>query len=365
MSIRNRLGALVAAALLGLGGVAVAAPASAAPPARWGFAFNHDPTPLPGTTMDPTRQWGSWKPAFPADNATVDPLPGVGHYLVRFPHIGVRGGVAHVTAVLGNGPAWCQLGKWFPGGADEYVEVQCYRHGGVPLDSRFAVLFSAKFAPLAVPGGAYAYVHASATGALLTQYNSTGAPNASGAGGPGFYKVLLPGVGLPGGFAGNVQVSAAEPGVPRRCKVADIGGGVDVTVFVRCVDGASAPADSAFTLTYHRERPVFGEVAPPKRFGYVVSSAFAPPPGTDFNSLGAPNAVVPSGPGQTLVRFGHLGVAQTHTQVTAIGGSPDYCVLQDVWRHIFSDGVIRNVICFNAAGAQADNPSFVTFTSRI
>jgi hypothetical protein len=367
MSIRRRLGALIAGAVLGVGGAVLAAagPAHAAPPDVWGFAYSHDPAPPPGTVLDPTRQWGSWKTAFPADFATVDHI-GIGEYLVRFPHIATTGGVAHVTAVLGTGPAWCQLGKWFPSGGDEYVEVRCYRHGGTPDDTRFAIVFSSKAGPLVVPGGGYAYVHADPAAALIDSYNSAGAPNAAGVGGPGFYKVYLPGVGTPGGFAGNIQVTAAEPGVPRRCKVADVAAaGTDIYVWVSCVDGSSLPADSTFTLTYHRERSVFGELAPPKRFGYVLNGTWAPPPGTNFNSAGAANLMIPSGPGQTLVVFRQLGVRETHTEVTAVGGKPDYCALQDVWRTFGSDGLVRNVICFDVTGAQADNASFVTFSSRV
>jgi hypothetical protein len=371
MSILKRLGALVGVWILGLGaavlvavGPGAAGPAQAAPPDAWGFAYLHDPAPAPGTVLDPTRQWGSWKTAFPADFATVDHVA-TGNYVVRFPHIGVPGGVAHVTAVVGSRPIWCGLGKWFERGGDEYVEVQCWGIGGIPVDSRFGIVFSAKFAPLVVLGGGYAYTHVDAAGTLLDSYNSAGGTNAASAGGAGTYKVLLPGVGVAGAFAGNVQVTAAEPDRDRRCKVADVAvARADVVVYVACFDGLSAPADSAFTLTYHRERPVFGEVAPPKRFAYTVIGAVAPP-GTDFNSAGAPNTVTPSGVGLTLVVFGQVGIRETHLQVTAVGGRPDFCSLQDVWRNIGQDGVIRNVICFDAAGSRADNAAFVTFSSRV
>lgn len=369
MSIRRRFGALVAGSLLAIvGAVAVPGQAQAAPPSSsvWGFAYMHDPTPPSGTVMDPSRQWGSWRTAFPLDLATVDHL-GPGSYLVRFPHIAARGGVAHVTAVIGTGPAWCQLGKWYPQGTDQLVEVQCFRHGGAPDDTRFAIVFSDRSGPLAMPGGAFGYVHADAGASIINEYNSTGAPNAAGYGGGGFYKVLLPGVGPGVGFAGNIQVTAAEPGASRRCKVADTAwSGADIYAYVTCVDGVtSKPADSAFTLTYHRERPVFGDLGPPKRFGYVMSGTFIPSPGTDFNSTGSPNVVTPSGVGQNMVTFTKLGVRETHAEVTAFGGGPDYCSLQDVWHNVAGDGLIRNVICFDDTGAQADNPAFVTFTSRI
>jgi hypothetical protein len=365
MSIRRRFGALVAGSLLVITG-AVAVPAHAAPPPvdPWGFAFLDDPAPPPGAVMDPTRQWGSWKNAYPADWATVDHV-GPGAYQVHFPHLATGRGVAHVTAVLWGGAAWCQLGKWYPNGTHETVEVQCYRHGGIPADTRFGISFTERAGKLAVPGGGFGYVYSDSAATVLTEYNSTGAANPVAYGGGGFYRVTLPGVGAATGFAGNVQVAAAEPGAGRRCKVADTAwGGVDVVAYVACFDGlTSKPADSAFTLTYHRERPLFGELAPPKRFGYVQIGAFTP--GTDFNSVGAANVITPSGVGQNMVTFTALGVRETHAQATAIGGGPDYCSIQDVWRNIGGNGVVRNVICFDASGAQAPNPSFLTVSSRV
>lgn len=358
------LRSLVAAVLLAAAFVSVPGAAAAAPADPWGFAYLDNPAPPPGAVMDPTRQWGSWKASFPADAATVDHT-GPGTYRVRFPHLAAKAGVAHVTAVIGAGPAWCQLGKWYPQGSDEIVEVQCYRHGGVPDDTRFGVTFTERSAPL--PSGGFAYVYANVAGGIVAEYNSAGAPNATAYGGPGFYRVVLPGVGAAAGFGGNIQVTAAEPGAERRCKVADYAwGGPDVVVYVSCVDGiTSAPADSTFTVTYHRERPVFAEAGPPKRFGHLLIDTAAPPPGTDFNSVGAANVVTPSGLGQNMVTFTALGVRETVAVTTAVGGKPDYCAFQDVWRNIVGDGVIRNVICFDANGNRAKNAAFVTFSSRV
>jgi len=363
MSVRRRLGAVVVGVVVGLAGAAVAAgPAQAAPAEMWGFAYMDNPTPPPGWVMDPSRQWGSWKVAFPADMATVSQL-GPGAYRVRFPHLATDAGVAHVTAVVGQVPAWCKLDRWFVR-RHLFVDVSCHKLGGAPYDTPFSIVFSQKSAPLAVPGGAYAYVHADAGAGLIDSYNSAGATNAAAAGGGGFYRVVLPKVGTSPGFSGNVQVSAVFE-TARRCTVADIAvGGDDVYVYVTCVDGAGMPADSGFTLTYHRERPVFGEVAPPRRFGYVLTGPVVGP-GTDFNSAGGVNAVVPSGPGQTFVRFPFLGVKETHAQVTAFATGPNFCVLQDVWQTSGGDAFVRNVICFDGTGAQADHRSFVTFSSRI
>jgi hypothetical protein len=65
------------------------------------------------------------------------------------------------------------------------------------------------------------------------------------------------------------------------------------------------------------------------------------------------------------VVFGQLGIRETHTEVTAVGGKPNYCALQDVWHNIPGEGVVRNVICFDVTGAQAANAAFVAFTPRV
>ncbi|ALG13479.1 hypothetical protein AOZ06_47375 [Kibdelosporangium phytohabitans] len=87
-----------------------------------------------------------------------------------------------------------------------------------------------------------------------------------------------------------------------------------------CFDWLSKPFDTAWTLSYNRERPVIGEYGPPERFG--------------------------------------------HVQVTAYGPGPDYCVLGNLWFTTASDAIVRNVECYNASGKLAKHESFVACTSR-
>lgn len=340
---------------------APAGPAPAAAPDHWGFAYLEDPNPGAAVIPDPTRQWGSWKAAFPASWATVQPIA-VGRYLVRFPRIASRNGVAHVTAISGA-PRWCQVENTFPIGVDQAVLVSCHRHGGPADWSRFAVMYSSS-SKVAAPG-AYAYLLADSLGGLVHSYNSTGAPNSVAQVGPGVYRVHVDGVGT-GVLAGHLQVTAHSPnGIPRKCKVARWDpSGKGYHAIVRCFDGVGTPADSGFNLTYHRERAVFGGLAPPKRFGYLWSPGLGTP--ADYNSFGFVNSIVVTGIGQRLVRFPGVGVAETHVQVTAFGGSPDYCGLQEVWQLIGADAVVRNVICFDGiTGARANNEFFVSYTSRV
>ena len=62
----RRVVAVALAALLAAVGLAPTAPAAAATADRWGFAYVDNPTVTSWTVLDTTRQWGTWKTAFPA-----------------------------------------------------------------------------------------------------------------------------------------------------------------------------------------------------------------------------------------------------------------------------------------------------------
>jgi len=362
--MRRRFVALAAGVLLGLGFATTAqAPAQAAVPDAWGFAFMHNAAPAPGTILDTTRQWGSWKTAFPLDWATVTQI-GVGRYRVTFPHIGSTRGVVHVTAVSST-PRWCQVMTWFASGGNELVDVQCYRHGGIPDASRFAIVYNTSSGVLPAGSGNFAYVFANLLGGTIHSYNSMGLVNTVTHGAPGVYKVVLPGLGGAAvALAGNLQVTSVHPNSPRRCKVAEFSrSGAAYVVTVICHDQAGVLTDSWFNLTFHEKRAVFGALAPPKNFGYHWYLGGG---ATNYNSQGGANAVILSGPvGQYMVTMDLIGVREDHVQVTAFGTTPDYCLLQEVWGRSLTTVVIRNVWCFNVAGALANNRWFVTYSSRV
>jgi hypothetical protein len=356
--LRRALAPLLVASLASA--ALVATPAQAATPDRWGFAFLHTPTPGFGTVMDPSRQWGGWKAAAPALWATVDPVA-VGRYRVRFP-LTASLGVAHVTAVS-NQPRWCQVASNQPVGADQVIEVACYRPGGVPDWSRFTVLHSSSSGALPPASGGYAYVVANPAGGLVQSHNSTGAANSVVHAGPGQYVVSLNALGL-GLLDGNFQVTAENLVAPRRCKIANwLSTAPAHTVLVWCFDHTNTLTDTGFQLSYHRERAVFGGLAPPKLFAYLWRVGLGGP--SDFNSQGGANSVFPAGVGLERVHFELVGLRETHIQVTAFGASPDYCGLQEVWGLSGSTVIARNVICFNGAGAMAANPYYISYTSRV
>ncbi|QOC91495.1 hypothetical protein [Micromonospora craniellae] len=339
---------------------ATAAPASAAVPDRWGFAYLQTPTPAPGTILDTSRQWGGWKTSLPGAWATVDQI-GVGRYRVYFPATASTNGVAHVTAV-DNAPRWCQVAATYPFGADQAVEVQCYRPGGGPDNARFVVDYSTSSGLLPPGSHAFGYVRGTPPGGMTASFNSAGAANTVAHLGTGIYEVRLNGLSTTA-LSGNLQATAEHPNLPRRCKIARWGvSGGAVLAYVFCFDPTGAHADSWFNLTYHRERPIFGAV-PPKHFAYVWSPGLGGP--TDFNSAGGVNSIMVSGVGQYLVTLPLVGYRMTTVQVTAFGPTPDYCNLQTPWILSGATAIIRNVICFNNAGAQTANQFLLTYSSNV
>ncbi|WP_327039398.1 hypothetical protein [Micromonospora maris] len=362
MRLRSFVSTALAAVLAAAGALMPAAPAAAATADRWGFAYVKDPTVSVWTVLDTTRQWGSWKTAFPgawADGIKVAP----GRFQVRFPQIGAGSrGVPHVTPVNRTGH-YCEVVRWGQSGADQIVDVQCHRPGGARDDTPFTVLWTTSSGT--VPAAtSHAFVQW-AGGALTQSYNSTGMGNGAGAFGVGQYVVRLPGVGQSGVLAGNVQVTAVQTNaLPRRCKVyswSPVGTTVQVEVF--CYDQAGAPVNTDFVLSYHRDRPVIGSLGPPSYFGYLGTAVGGL---TNYNSVfgSGANTVVPVAPtGRFLATFPQLGIRETHAQVVAQGPGSNYCHLTLPWSYTTDAEV--DVICFDNAGVITPHRFLATFTSRV
>lgn len=361
--MRLRWPAAALATLIVAVGVLVPTPASAATPDRWGFATVKDPTVTSWTVLDTSRQWGSWKSAFPAlwaDGIKLAP----GRFLVRFPRIGAGSlGVPLVTPINRTGH-YCELVRWYQSGPDEIVDVQCHKPGGARDDSPFTVLWTASSGVLPAGGGSHAYLQGGASG-IVQAYNSTGAGLGLAGLGVGQWSVKLPAVGAAGILAGDLQVTAIQPNaIARRCKVYKwSASGADVLAYVFCFDAGGAPVDTDFTLSYHRARSVTGAFAPPKYFGYLASAAGGPTNDNYVAGVGA-NTIAPLLPaGRYLVTFPQLGQKETHAQVTAQGAGSNYCNLTQPWSYAVAAPV--DVICFDNTGTPATHDVLVTFTSRI
>ena len=357
----RRLAAGIAA--LGLGAVFAVAntagSAQAAVPDHWGFAYVNIPLGIP----DPLHQAGSWPAPF-----KVHVTPGApGQEFVRFPQIASKAGVVHVTAVAGI-PVWCQAQRWFPAGADEIAAVRCYRPGGAPVFVPFAVTFSQSSPGALPPGRAYGYVHFDPLQGIVTRFNSSGGVNTVTPGGVGSWLVSLPGLGS-AGRAGNVQVTAADPANPAKCKLAAWASLPGRQVLqVRCFDKLAAPLKTGWTLTYQRGRAVTG--TQPKLFAYTfdgqpfVPGPYAPlPPAVNFNSQSAVNTIRTAGLGLRLAVLPRVGAVPNTVLVTAFGAGAGFCNLLTIWATSPAQVVVRDVACYTPTGARQNLASLITYTS--
>ncbi|BAG17236.1 MULTISPECIES: hypothetical protein [Streptomyces] len=345
------LAALLAAA------VPVAGPAHAAVPDRWGFSYLDNATPPPGYVPDPSRQYGSW--ASPSTNPVKVDQIGLGSYVVHFPLIGGPGGIAHATAVSSSA-RWCQIADWKPVGSGQDVYVTCYLPSGAPANSTFTVLYTSSSGLPTTPTGSYGYVNADSSGAILAQYNSTGAANAVSKGSTGLWKAWLPGLGQ-ATHAGNLQATAVDPKQGARCKVSDWAPGTaGQTVVVACYNASDVPYDTEWTLSYSYQRAVHGPAFPPRSFGYLWYNGSLPAL-TNYNSSGATNTLGGSG-APFVVSLPSIAVPSDTAQVTAYGKSPEYCGLHTPWDR--AGGTVRlYVACFGPGGAPVKTPFFAAYTS--
>jgi hypothetical protein len=334
--------------------LSMAAPASAAVPDRKAWvAYNH----LAGAVVG----YGTW----PA--ATTVLVIGVGRYQVKFPGQGIAsGGIVHVTAVHGTAH-WCQAETWFISGADEFVNVKCFKVGGIADPSSFTAFFTRSSGLGA--GGPYGYVDSQATGVLVAQYNSSGAANTSTHTGAGQWQVNFPGLVTPSPMSGGLQATAVNTATGARCKIAQwqsLATGQDVKVW--CFDSAGAFLDTRFTLTFQYKTSLYGATIPPKYHGFLYN---APPLGaapTNFNAVlgfGA-NTIISAGFGLSLVTFPRVGFPQNTVLVTAAGMNSNFCGLNTFWINSGPgpDVIVRDVNCFTNTGA-ATNTGFLVSTSSI
>lgn len=341
------------------------APASAAPPTMFGFAYVDDPTVPPWTLLDPAHQATS-----PATSNVEGGKVGPGRFLVKFPGLGLGAiGNVHVTAV-DKRAHYCEIVKWDTNGVDEVVEVACFAPGGVPDDSRFTVLWTFNSAPLAAPGASFASALYDPSVGLNLIYNSTGAGITATPLGTGAVAVKFEKVGAGHSLiTGTLQVTAYDPAArPGWCKVAGWDdSNLDMVAIVWCFDAGGKFADNGFTISYQRARPVVAASGPPKYFGYVWSVTPLPPNATetDFNypagGFGL-NTVVLSG-NVITVTFPQLMFVETHVQVTAYGADPNYCHLAKPW---IAHGIdlFATAVCFDPSGAPVLGDVFMAAANR-
>jgi hypothetical protein len=349
---RIAIGLLAGLAMpLGLA-AAVATPAQAAEPDRYGFAL-----------------WeGAGQPTNAVPAGTTVTVLGANRFLVRFPGQAARGGVAHVSAT-NSGPVWCQVAAFGPSGLDEVVFVQCHKAGGTPLATGFSVSFSSSSnTPLLPKPGDFGYIDSYPDGSLNSQYNSAGLSNVVAHAAVGVWSVRFPGLGTPGSRAGSVLATAVNSLIPVRCKVgnwaSDVAG---QTVRVLCHDATGAPVDTRFHLTFQYQRGYYGGQNPPRFFGYAwFPGTDGGSPETNFNSvLGTGgNRILVSSSGIAIVELPQLHTQPDSVQLTGFGPTADFCTMAG-WANIGTFTIVRAIRCFTNEGGPTRTSFVASYSSSL
>ena len=362
---RRTAGLVAGLLLIGALVTVLSGSAQASVPNHWGFAFVS--APAVAGIPPASHQAGNWPPAF-----KVHTTPGApGQVAVRFPQVGVKGGVVHVTAVTDTA-AWCQAQQWNKSGADEIVLVRCYQASGTPVFVPFVVLFTQSSKAPIPAGRAYGYVRYQFGSGVLTSFNSAGGGNVVAQLAVGEWQVTLHGLGS-AGPAGGVQVTPVNPTAPAKCEVSLWASVKSAQVIrVRCYHPGTVPMNTGWTLSYQRGRSIMG--TQPGSFAYtfdnkpLVNGPYAPaPPALNFNSAGVVNTIVRSGAGLRLVTFPHVGRLPNTVLVTPFQATPGgFCNLISPWATSGppSDTVlVRDVGCYTATGAPAARGSLITYSA--
>jgi hypothetical protein len=322
--------------------------------AVWGYVWAHDGS-APNYVPSPAYQFNS-----KGFTNTIDRL-GTGSYLVKFPGLGVSGGMAHVTAYGSSGES-CKVQSWVPSGTLQRVWVRCFDSGGRPIDTRFAASFVRSVAGT----GRLAHLWAdqasspSYTPSPTYQFNSTGSLNTIVRSGVGVYNAILTDLADTGG---NVKVTAYGTG-SETCKVQGWGpSGANIRAVVRCFSTTGAPVDTRFTLTYAKSLGITG--IPGTKAGYVLadqpaSPSYTPLASHQFNFLGGSNTVSRSAVGQYTVNMPSLAAISGNVQVNSVGINSRECKVA-YWVPSGPDLSI-GVRCFTTGGAPADSKFVATFT---
>jgi hypothetical protein len=285
---------------------------------------------------------------------------------ITFPGLAAWGGVVHVTAI-NDTARWCQVLKFFPSGPDEIVDVACFAPGGAVVVTAFSAIFESSSPPAGPINGRFGYVDTAATGAIISQFNSSGAVNGAGMISSGVYTVKMPALSTAGPTDGSVQATAVNSSVPARCKVYKWSSSPSGQLIqVNCYDATGTPLSTEFTLTYQYQQSLYGAGWPP-RFGYLWNMPPAGPVSTNFNSVSGPgaNTIAVVGTGLYQVIFKNLAVLPDDVQVTAVGSGSDYCNMVVGWSASGSDTVVKAVACYTNAGVRtpggftvSDNSAF-------
>lgn len=299
---------------------------------------------------------------------------GVGQYRVVFRGLASSGGNVQVTA-YGPTAANCKVLGWFPGGADQFVDVDCYSPAGARQNAMFSASFTRGGGSANTIGFVWAHSPqaASYTPTATYQYNNRGGGLATvQRAATGAYSVSIPD-SFGAAAAGSVKVTAYG-GTSGVCKVVNWGPNADATaevVNVQCYNSAGSPSDELFSLVYGNGMNVLGNnlMADGYVWGNAPSSAsYTPSPSyqrsTTISSAGTVTITsAAAGSYDVFLPHQHQGLDGGNVQVTAYGPGTGRC--QVGWWGQVSNGRSVRVFCFTNGGALTDTYFTMQYTAQL
>ncbi len=313
-----------------------------------------------------TTNFGAVDPVESQGGGTLANLA-TGQYRVTFP--GAGNGLnsdVQISAVdyfAEGSPHYCTSGGWgSSNGTDEDVYVDCFDASGAPVNGDFAAFYQARTA--APPSGFIGFAWADQPTAAnyfpspAYSFNSTGGAIDILRTGVGAYVVAFDGASP----KGNPLVTAYGD-VAAHCEIADWvrNGAYGVEVFVRCFNGAGAPADEYYDISYaygvsHGQGPN----STPGAYAWAnntTSTNYRPVPAYQFNSIST--YALKGGNGGFGFGFIEAPIRGAFTfqpylgLVTAIGANGEFCdqshIEQDTSKP-HAPSFYLAVECFNAQG---------------
>ncbi len=253
--------------------------------------------------------------------------------------------------------AWASYVARYPGASVSDVLAAFQRTGKPILDTRNGVTVPRINLAAAMGGWGYVWAKNPTTAtyspASTLQANSSLSPNTISRTATGTYTVTFPKLGS--GFIGNAQVRATSANT-NRCKLATLGqAGTSARIGVRCYTPAGVLIDNEFIASFQ-----VNEARSSNKAGYLLdlsptSASETPTVNIQANSTGGTNTVSRINTGLYSATFpgftGTAGVPQVTTQAT----NGNTCQILS-W-----SGTSVNVICWDAAGEQADTAFSVAF----
>jgi hypothetical protein len=324
---------------------------------NWGYVLADQPA---AASYTPTNQRNPSK----ASNTVT--RSAVGIYTIHFPNLPAipqTKGTVNVTA-YGPNTDMCKVGSFAQSGTGQLVEVRCFTSAGVPVDTEYAVGFTAVRQPPGEMGYVYAEKPLAASYAPWSDYrfNSTDITNLVKRNGTGDYTVSMPGLGV--APAGHVKVTAFGTDA-NNCKVGNTWqeNAGERRINVRCFTAAGDPANTPYTVTYVNNVGVLA--IPGADSAYVAAdqpsaASYTPALQYQFNSTGATNTITRSATGTYKVHLPGLAANNGDIQVTGYGSDPNRCKVTG--RGTTGSELTVDILCLTPAGDPVDTNYTASFT---